>query len=402
MAQDFRVPLAEIERRKERIQKSMQASGMDALFVVQRVDQFYFSGTAQSGFLYMPAEGDPLLLIKRYLPRARRESPLKNIVEIRSVRDIPSLIADAYGALPGTMGFEWDVMPVREFQFYRTLFQGTKCVDGSSHILDVRMIKSEWEVRQMENTAELSRLTFQYMKESIRPGITEMEFSGMIEAFARKSGHAGTIRVRDYQTEGYPWHILSGKSGGMVGLLDSPASGEGTSAASPCGAGSKPLATNEPIMVDFLTVLNGYHLDETRMFTMGSLPPKAFDACSAALEIHNELLEKTGPGVAIGDLFQHSVSCAERLGFAESYLGPPGYKVSFVGHGIGLELIEPPVVARGRKALLEPGMVLALEPKMVFDGEFIAGVESDILVTETGSRLLSRIPVEIFVCGNGP
>jgi Xaa-Pro aminopeptidase len=72
--------------------------------------------------------------------------------------------------------------------------------------------------------------------------------------------------------------------------------------------------------------------------------------------------------------------------------------VTFVGHGIGLELIEPPFLARNRKEVLKEGMVFALEPKMVFENEFSAGVESVFRVTEKGAQLISKIPVEVFVC----
>jgi Xaa-Pro aminopeptidase len=250
----------------------------------------------------------------------------------------------------------------------------------------------------MEKTAQLTQKTFKYMRTAIRPGYTEMEFAGIFETFARKLGHGGKMRVRDYQTEGYPWHILSGKSGGMVGLLDSPASGEGTSVAFPCGAGSKPLAKDEPIMIDFTSVLNGYHLDETRMFAIDSMPTKAMRASQASIDIHNRVFEKVKPGITVGELFEISTSAAKSLGYAEQYLGPPGYKESFIGHGVGLELIESPIIAKGKEDHLLPGMTFALEPKMVFKDEFAAGIESVLLVTDTGCGLISKAPVEIFIC----
>jgi len=394
----FVVPSGEIARRQRSIQKALQREGIDGLFVVQRVDLFYFTGTAQNGYLYMPAQGEPLLFIRRYWPRARQESPLENIVEIQSVQEIPNRISDFYGNLPKNLAFEFDVLPVRHFNFYRQLFKADQYVDGSPLVLDGRMIKSDWEIEQMEKTAELSRKTFEYMRSIIRPGLAEIEFAGLFETFARKHGHGAKMRVRDYQTEGYPWHVLSGKSGGMVGMLDSPASGQGTSAAFPCGAGSKPLAAHEPIMVDLSSVLNGYHMDETRMFAIGSLPERARKACEAAITIHDAVLDKVRPGITVGELFQISVATAESLGYASPYLGPPGYKVTFIGHGVGLELIEPPVIAKQKDDRLKPGMTFALEPKMVFQDEFAAGVESVFLVTDRGARLLSRVPAEVFIC----
>ena len=394
----YKVPAAEIESRILKVQHAIRQNDIDGLFIVQRVDLFYFSGTAQNGYIYIPAQGQPMLFIKQYFPRAAIESSVADIVKIESIKEIPELIADRCGRPPQVLGFELDVLPVNDFNFYQSLFKVKKYVDGSPHILKVRRIKSDWEIAQLENTAAMTAKTFEYMRTAIRPGLSEMEFAGMFETYARRLGHGAGIRVRHYQTEGYPWHVLSGKSGGLTGLLDSPASGEGTSAAFPVGAGLKKLCVNEPIMVDLGSVLNGYHMDETRMFAIGSMPAKAMRTCRVAIEIHNTIIEKARPGITLGELFDHSVRLAATLGYAESYLGIPGHKVSFIGHGIGLEIVEPHIIARNRKDRLEPGMVFALEPKFVYKNEFCAGIESVFLVTETGARLLSKVPVEVFIC----
>ena len=398
MPEPFHVPLSEITSRKERIQQKLQENGIDGALIVQRVDLFYFSGTAQNGFLYMPAEGEPLLLIKKFYPRAKKESPLGQIHEIRSFKEIPERILDFYGAPPKVLGFELDVLPVNYFNKLKILFPESQITDAAPLILETRMIKSDWEIEQMENTADLSRKTFEYMRANIRPGISEMEFAGMYETYSRKLGHGALLRIRDFLAEGYPWHVLSGKSGGMVGLLDSPMSGEGTSAAFPCGAGNKLLAPNEPIMIDIGAVLNGYHIDETRMFAIGSMPERAMKACEAVIEIRKGVLERVKPGATFDELYQFSVARAKTLGYEDQYLGPPDYKVSFLGHGLGLELVEPPFIAKGRKGELKPGMTFAIEPKIIFEHEFAAGIEDVFLVTDTGYRLLSKLPAEVFIC----
>ena len=78
----FKVPASEIDSRTLKLQQELQKSEMDGLFIVQRVDLFYFSGTAQNGFMYIPAQGVPLLFIKQYLPRAEEESSVANIIKI--------------------------------------------------------------------------------------------------------------------------------------------------------------------------------------------------------------------------------------------------------------------------------------------------------------------------------
>jgi len=395
------VPLAEIKARQFKVQQAMQQHGIDGLLVVQRVDLYYLSGTAQNGWLYLPAAGKPLLCIKRYLPRAKKESPLENIVSVGTVHEVPQRIIDYFGDLPHVLGLEFDVLPVREYHFYRNIFPARRYVDASAPILNARRIKSDWEINQLERTADMSRQTFDYMQTAIRPGISEMEFAGLVETFARKLGHGGKLRARHFQSEAYPWHVLSGENGGKVGLLDSPSSGEGTSAAFPSGAGPKLLASNEPILVDFGTVRSGYHIDETRMFAITAMPAKARKACEAAIEIHDAVIEKAVPGISVSELFEHSVAKAERLGYADTFLGPPHAKVNFVGHGIGLELIEPPFIAAGKTDRLQPGMAFALEPKMCFENEFAAGIESVCLMTENGSRLISKVPAQVFVCRSG-
>ncbi|MGE5255504.1 MAG: M24 family metallopeptidase [Hyphomicrobiales bacterium] len=394
----FRVPRSEIERRTAALQEELRRAGIDGLFIVQRTDLFYFSGTAQNGFLYLPAEGKPLLFIKQSISRARAESALEPIIEINSIKAVPGLITDFYGRSPSRLALELDVLPVNEFRFYRNLFNPKDCVDGSPFILYVRRIKSAWEIAQLESTADMTRSTFGYMRTVIAPGLTEMEFAGMFEAYARTIGHGGKLRVRHYNTEGYPWHVLSGSSGGLVGVLDSPASGEGTSAAFPAGAGHRRLCKDEPIMVDLGSVMNGYHLDETRMFAIGSMPEKAYRASRTAIEIHDAVIERARPGAILGELFDLAWDMAARLGFEDFFLGPPGNRVNFIGHGIGLELVEPPIIARGRDVQLEDGMVFALEPKLVYANEFAAGVESVFQVTPAGGRLISKVPVEIFIC----
>ena len=122
MSASFKMPAVEIEGRVLSLQENMQQTEIEAILIVQRVDLLYFAGTAQNGFLYIPAHGDPLLLIKRYAARAREESSIHHIIEITSPKEVPGHIVDVYGRLPDTLAFELDVLPVTHFDFYRQLF----------------------------------------------------------------------------------------------------------------------------------------------------------------------------------------------------------------------------------------------------------------------------------------
>jgi Xaa-Pro aminopeptidase len=362
----FIVPPEEINTRITRFQKKLQEAGLDAALIVQRVDLFYFSGTAQNAFLYLPHTGEPLLLVKKYLPRAKAESGLKNLIEIKSVKELPTRIREFYGKLPKTIGLELDVMPVKEFHFYQNLFPRKELKDCSAVILKIRAIKSPWEIVQLENTADLAHKTFEYLRTIIRPGISTMELGTLLETFARQHGHSGKLRVRDFHTEAYPWRILD--SHGPL------------------------LQSNQPILIKLATMLNGYHISESRMVVMGSLAAKAQAAHQALVQIHNAVLEKTKPGLRAHAIFEFAVSEAKRLGYADLFPGP---NVKFAGHGIGTELIEPPFLSQDEAELLQPGMCFTLEPQMVFKDEFITGLASVFQITETGTLLLTKIPPEI-------
>lgn len=355
--------------------------GIEGLLVTHAEDLFYLTGAAGGDELYLPVEGEPV--------QAGEGAG-------SAVERVAGRIRDLFGRLPSTLGLEMDVLTVRRYSGVRRAFKGCRFLDGTPALLNARAIKSPWEIERMEALAERTRQVFEFARESMEPGITEIAFSGLLEARAGELGISGRVKVRDHRTEGYPWHILSGKSGGMVGVLDAPAGGEGTSAAFPSGAGYNLLAPGDPVMVDFAVQMGGYHMDETRMLVIGSLSPKAENACRAAIEIHDRVLDRVRPGRTPDELIRFSLEVAEDLGHEESYLGPPGNKVRFMGHGIGVELVETPLIAFDRNEPLLPGMTFALEPKMVFEGEFVAGIESVVVVTETGHKMISRVPVDVF------
>ncbi len=391
-------PESEILSRIRTLKQHMSHHGLDALFLTHKPDIYYFSGTAQDCYLYIEKNHDPVLFVKRYLPRARQEAISIKIEPIDSVKDIPKWIKGNFKTTACKCGLAFDVVPVRDYQFFRHIFPGTDFKDGSPAIEACRQIKSSFEIEKLEAAAHVSKQTFDFMAENIRPGISEMEFCGMFESFSRTLGHSGKLLTRHYRLEGFPFHLMSGKNGGLPGGLDSPLCGTGTSNAYPYGAGPKLLKENEPILVDFGTLLDGYHIDESRMLVMGKMEDKAKDASLASIEILNKVKDKMMPGVFMGEIFDTALCSAEKLGLKDQFLGLPDLKSKFIGHGVGLELVENPILAQGRKEFLKPGMVFAVEPKFIFKDEFAAGIESMIHITENGSRFLSLTENKIFLC----
>ena len=390
-------PETEISRRIQTLKEKMSQAGVDGVFLTHRPDYYYFSGSGQDAWLYVALEHEPLLFVKRYLPRAVAESPLTQIIPVHSVTEIPQIIKDSHGGFAKTMGIAFDLVPVRDFRFYQSLFFGCNWQDATPLIMSCRAIKSEYELGIMQDVGKISNRVFNFIADNLEPGIRETDLAGRIEAFARTQGHSGRLQTRHYRSVGFTFHIMGGESGGQSGALDSPVCGTGMYTAYPFGAGTRMIEKNDPVLIDLGTMALGYHMDESRMFVAGKMDSQADAASQAAIDILYHVKDAMKPGSAMKTIFQMSVTMANKLGYGEQFLGLPGLKSKFLGHGIGIELVEDPIISKGRSTMLEPGMVFAVEPKFIFKDRFAAGIESVIRITETGSRFLSKVPNKVFM-----
>jgi len=384
-------PKDEIRRRILLLRAGMEKSGIEAALINQKMDFFYFTGTTQNGHLFIPVEGEPLLLIRRERERALIETPLETVADIKSMRDLQRRVRQHQEKIPETLGLELDVLPVKDYFKYQDLFPEAKIMDIAGVIRDLRKIKSPFEAGLMRKAGEIGQQVYREARTFLKSGMSEIEFAGLMEATAKRYGHEGLLRVRDINYEAYTWHVLGGPNGGIVSQSDSPMGGLGLSPAFPVGASLRPMRAREPILVDFGICYHGYQIDETRMFSIGKMPDKFFDAYKACVEIHDAVLEETRPGMDCEHIFRKTVKMAKKLGYSDSFLGPAGLQTRFVGHGVGLELGELPYLAQGHSYPLEQGMTFAVEPKIVFPGEGSVGIENTVWVTGDGYEVLTPL-----------
>ena len=131
----------------------LEADGLDAAIVVQSTDLAYLSGTNQQAHLVVPLAGEPILLVRRTLERAQRESPLSAIEPLSSLGDLPAALGRA-GVAPGSaVGMELDVLPAGRYLGYARRLEGYRLGDCSRAMRDVRAVKSEWELERMRGAA---------------------------------------------------------------------------------------------------------------------------------------------------------------------------------------------------------------------------------------------------------
>ncbi len=395
VADKTRVSTGEINKRIVRLQDGMQERGVDGALIIQKTDLFYFANTSQQAYLYVPSAGECLLMVFKDFERAKVESPLEEIISLGSVKEIPRLISSYGYVFPKTLGMELDVLPVNLYFIYSKIFKQSKIVDISTEIRLVRAIKSVFEIEKIRRAAYLSDKVASRVSELLEPGKTEIQMAGEVESYARSMGHQGIVRMRLWGCELFYGHLLSGAAAAVPSYLASPTGGEGVSAFVGQGAGYKKITIDEPILVDYVFALEGYLSDHTRIFALGSLPSDLMKAHQAMLEIQNETVKQAKPGVVTGELYEMMVSMAYERGYGDYFMGAGERRIRFTGHGIGLELDEFPFIAKGQKVELKAGMVIAMEPKAVFPGRGVVGIENTHLVTETGLEPLTKISDEI-------
>jgi Xaa-Pro aminopeptidase len=157
------------------------------------------------------------------------------------------------------------------------------------------------------------------------------------------------------------------------------------------------IQPHEPIMLDYVGAVDGYHSDQTRMFSLGALSEELMKGHQACLAILEEVATSLRPGVRAGDVFARAAALAGRLGYGDRFMNTGPAQVGFVGHGVGVELDEIPYLAAGSDMTIEAGMTLAVEPKIVFPGRGIVGVEDTILVRAGDPEYLTSTPRELVV-----
>jgi len=382
-------PLSELEHRIQALQTKMAADDLDGILVIQNSDLFYFAGTAQQAHLYIPADGQPIVMVRKDLARARAESPLERIVPLSSPRQIPEILNEYEYPRPASLGLESDVLPVNLYFAYQKIFSACRIRDASTLIRMTRAVKSAYEIELITEAARRADQVAGSMGALLEPGLTEIELAGLVEARARALGHQGFVRMRLWGSEMFYGHLMSGPAAAVPSYLASPTGGTGTSPAFAQGPGFRKIGRNETVLLDYVFAWQGYLADHTRIFATGELPDELKQAHAAMLDIQEMIKTAARPGVPAGELYALALVRATEQGLDAFFMGAGDQRVRFIGHGIGVELDEFPFLAKGQKLPLAAGMVIALEPKVVMPGKGVVGIENTHVVEANGLRQLT-------------
>ncbi|MBN2909123.1 aminopeptidase P family protein [Polycladomyces sp. WAk] len=388
------VPVEEIERRYRRFQQTLDRMELDGALIAQNIDLYYLTGTMQNGLLFVPRKGEPCLYVKKSVARAKRESSVP-VEQMGRMRELPQRMAERFGPVQ-RVGMELDVLPYAQATFYADkLFPKAELTDISFPLRLQRAVKSDYELNQLKRAAGCVREIVEALPEMLKPGMREVELVAEIERRLRMKGNINLYRMRAFNQELVLGMVASGAAAAAPTYFDGPAGGMGLSTASPQGAGWKEIRVGEPILVDISAVIEGYIIDQTRLAVIGELEDDLEHAYGVARQILKATEEKAKPGVTWESLYMDALKMAEEAGLADHFMGYGEDQAKFLGHGVGLELDELPVLARGFDQPLEEGMVIAVEPKFTFPGRGVIGIENTYVVTADGLKSLTTASEEI-------
>ena len=376
------VPQSELNARLAALQQVLDKEGIDAALVVQHADLFYYSGAVNRAILYVPAAGTPLLLTLPGAERVREETLLSRIENLDRQENLPALLQEQGYALPTVLGLESDVLPAVQHSRLAGLFPAARVVDVSGAIRRLRMVKSAWEIEQIGRACQMGQQIFDYVPQVLYQQMSELELAGQIERFARQLGHPGYMRARGFNQELTYALVLSGPDAAIPSYSSGPLGGRGLVPAFPHASTQRLIGKNEPVIVDFSGWANGYQADMTRTYCIGKLPSHMEHAYETAVAIQELLKQEARSGAVCSELWTAARQLVRTNGLCEHFMGM-ARRVPFIGHGVGIEIDELPVLAPRVEQVLQANMVIAVEPKFVFpDGA--VGLENTFVVGEEG------------------
>lgn len=375
----------ELERRWSSLREELARQQADALLVTTNVNLYYVSGRVFAGMAYIPNEGEPLFFV-------RRPVGLKgeNVLYIRKPEEIGDRLRERGIALPRKLLLETDSIPMGEYLRYEKIFSPEQIGNGTRLLRSARSVKTPFELGRLRLSGRLHAEVYRRIPELFRPGMTDLELSVEIERESRLKGSRGIFRIFGQSMEIFGGSVLAGDNADTPSPYDFALGGGGLDTSLPVGANGTVLSDGMSVMVDMGGNFTGYMTDMTRVFSVGELPDLAYRAHDASLEIQRRIAEAARPGTPASELYTIAVHTAAEAGLSEYFMGHR-QQAGFVGHGIGIEINEMPVLAPRSKEILAEGMVFALEPKFVIPGVGAVGIENSFAVTAGGLEKLTLL-----------
>jgi Xaa-Pro dipeptidase len=384
-----KTPLDELESRMGRFRGIMDETepGWLMAIIFGKVNQFYFTGTMQEGMLTIPRDDEPILWVRRCIERALDESLFPRIKPMGSFRDA----AGFFKSLPDTVFLETELVPIALYERLRKYFPFDNAKSLDRQISAVRAVKSKYELTLMRKAGEIhKRILEDRVPEMLEEGMNEAELASRLYPVMVEEGHHGVNRFNMFDTEIAIGHIAFGESSIYPTCFNGPGGNYGMSPAVPLlGSRERKLKKGDLVFIDIGCGADGYHTDKSMTYMFGRpLPDEAIKVHEKCLKIQHEIASMLMPGNAPAYIYRRVMEGLDK-DFLENFMGYGTRRVKFLGHGIGLQVDELPVIAEGFDDPLKEGMAFAVEPKKGIKGIGMVGIENTFLVTRGGGECIT-------------
>lgn len=384
-----KVPSTELKERMERFKNHMDKFNPDweLSVVFSKINQYYFTGTMQDGMLIIPRDEEATFWVRRSHRRALDESNFNNIQSMRSFRDAAQTIDN----IPDTVYLEKEVVPLALYQRFQKHFPFNAVRSLDMDIAAMRSIKSEYELSLMRKSGAIHQHVFEeIVPDILREGMSEADLATQLFSILVKEGHHGVVRFGMFDSEMVLGHVCFGESSIYPTYFDGASGNYGLGPATPLlGSRENKLRKGDLVYVDTGCGVDGYHTDKSTTYMFGkSLPDHVIETHNKCVEIQNEIASMLKPGIKPAHIYQTIMDHLDK-DFLENFMGFGKHRVKFLGHGIGLQIDELPVLAKGFDMPLQEGMTFALEPKKGIKDVGMVGIENTFIVTSQGGECIT-------------
>ena len=370
--EDWRVPVSEIEARQLRLSEALSGAGHESVIIDDPVELYWLTGGRQNSMLLVGAEGsgiETMHWVRRSLERARFEAGGANAPHQIAEQPRMSNLEDALRGVGCTKapGMLAGKIPNSRWSFLSSRFSGLngESSDCSAILYSLRETKSDWEIEMHAESGRINQMMFETIRDSGGVGKTEIEMAAAADEVSRAAGFGGRIRMRNWPMDCDRVVIAAGRSGAVPSYFDSGVAGLGANPIASLGAGFARVKEHEPVLVDIVHVHRGYVSDCTRIFSAGSLSSEWHERLEDMAEIRDSLVNRLGRGDDCSDVWEQGSMMAAEMGHSQNLMGMAPDQARFLGHSVGLELDETPVIAKGFDRPLEVGGMMAIEPKVI-------------------------------------
>lgn len=379
----------EKELRISKVREQMTLNGLDAILVSAPSNLFYLAGGMFRGYVYIQSKEECIYFL---IPPCECEAPDVRI--IHKPEQIADMLEEMEITLPLTLGLEMDELTYNETERLKKCFPSSRVMDSTMVLRRARECKTPFEQDLMRVDGLKQANVYSEIKRMYVEGMTDLELQIRIEQKLRQEGCLGYLRASGKRMELNMGSLLAGDNADIPSPYDFSMGGAGADPSLPAGASGAIIPPHSAVMVDMNGGFNGYQTDMTRVWTVGSVSDLAHKAHNCSIRILHKLEETALPGVRIGDLYKIAAEMVDEDNLKDYFMGH-NHHVKFIGHGVGIELNEIPVIMERNNDPLKLGMTLAIEPKFVIPGVGAVGIENTYIVTENGLENITVLKEEL-------